>query len=278
MGTGARPTPAQQLAELLTRCQNPFDVPDHTLARLSRTVLCHTELRGRRHQSNPPPELRCSSYRHTFLLADGSALALWELRYDAPEVARREPRQLCEIYPSEPQLLRAEERVHRRMAGGPPGGTLGAPGASPGAPRRSRAPASEPGAHGTLPPEYLATEAGAMEERHYDGRNSPDHARRLLRRAENPDRPGEEVLARLTGARGHDILHVPRPHGPARELHVWCALYQHAFLLADGEELSLFELEHNLSRTGRLICEVYGDAEVADRAAHRRAREHGIGL
>ncbi|MGX9229595.1 DUF6227 family protein [Streptomyces albus] len=59
---------------------------------------------------------------------------------------------------------------------------------------------------------------------------------------------------------------------------MWCTVYQHAFLLADGREVSLYELEHNMTGSGRLVCEVYLDESVADQAAHRLAREHGLDL
>lgn len=115
-------------------------------------------------------------------------------------------------------------------------------------------------------------------QRCYAEGSSPDHARRLLRRAENPDRPGDEVLRLLDTAQAHEIVHVPRPHGLVHELHVWCSVYEHAFLLADGSELSLYELEHDLSTTGRLVCEVYLEESTADRAAHRHARDRGFDL
>jgi hypothetical protein len=107
--------------------------------------------------------------------------------------------------------------------------------------------------------------------RAYPGRDTSEHARRLLRRAVNPDRPGEETLRLLAAARAYDIERLPEPRdrvtAPAR----WCSLYQHAFLLADDREVCLYELEHDATPDRRLVCEVYPDATAADRAARRLA-------
>jgi hypothetical protein len=114
-------------------------------------------------------------------------------------------------------------------------------------------------------------------QRTYTESDSPDHARRLLRRAENADRPGEEVARLLATARGHQILPVPRPQALAHEWQVWCSVYEHAFLLADGTEISLFELEHDLSGSGALVCEVYIEEGFADLAVNRLVRDRGSG-
>lgn len=278
MGAEAHPTPAQQLEQLLARAQNPFDIPDSTLARLSGAVLVHTELCGRRHRTAPLPALRCSSHRHTFLLADGDTVTLWELRYDTPSSGEG-VRRLYETYATHGQLRRAEQRVHQRMAGGPPRTTRGT-GTAPHPPTREPGGHQTPGADGasplSVPPDFVLA-AEHPQEREYTGRDAPDHLRRLMRRAENPDRPGDEVVDTLATALGYDILHVPKPHGVSREFHVWCSVYAHVFDLPDGSRSSLYELEHNLSPTGRLVCEVYRDETAADRAADRRARELGIG-
>jgi hypothetical protein len=245
-------TSAEHLRRLLERARNPFDVPDLVLARLENAILHQVEPLGRQHRNTPAPAVRCASYRHSFLLADGCSLSLFELRHEtvgAPGGA------VHEVYAAEESLRVARRRVHRRMH-------------DPHGPRAAGVPEA---------PAEPPAPVRAPRPRGYSGRNSPDHARRLLRRAENADRPGEEVLRLLSTARGHEIVPVPRPHGtPA--CHVWCSVYEHAFLLADGREVSLYELEHNLSRTGRLVCEVYLEEAGADRAAHRRARDRGIDL
>lgn len=337
-------SPAAHLHALLARAQNPFDVPDAVLDRLEDAVLSRVELCGWRHRKSPSPSVRCSSYRHLFLLADGSCLSLWELRYaiDGPagadgttpaeavagpagaEATAAEGREaeagcertLYEVYDSPEALSRSARRV-LRVAGdpepdpaegdddadsgaGPYGSDAGAPPSPPGlglplpddvrGPFGAAYPRTGPSGPGGGGPDEApaarfpesATATGepysSYEHRAYASGDSPEHARRLLRRAENPDRPGAGVLRRLAGARGHEILHAPRPPALAREQGVWCSVYEHAFLLADGRELSLYELEHNLSPGGRLVCEVYPDESVAESAARRRAREHGLDL
>ncbi len=246
-------TPAAHLRRLLERARNPFDVPDLVLIRLQDAVLHQVEPLGRQHRNTPAPAVRCASYRHSFLLSDGCSLSLFELRH---ETVGAPGGPVHELYAAEESLRTARRRVYRTMRA--PQATQ-VPEEAPAALVEPRRPTRTPRARG------------------YTGRDSPDHARRLLRRAENADRPGEKVLRLLSTARGHEIVPVPRPHGtPA--CHVWCSVYEHAFLLADGREISLYELEHNLSRTGRLVCEVYLEAADADRAAHRRARDRGIDL
>lgn len=276
MGIEAGLTPAAHVRELLARAQNPFDVTDAVLARLDGAVLCQVELHGWRQRKTPSPGLRCSSYRHVFLLRDGTLLPLWELRYDAGDARDGAARTLHEVYESEEALVRSERRVlqtrqapatdacrglrHPGTAGGEPGGDT-----------------AWDGTARQVPVEYVLMTNPPFGRHTYSGDDSPDHARRLLRRAENADRPGEEVSRLLATACGHQILPVPRPRALAQEWQVWCCLYEHAFLLADGSELSLYELEHDLSRTGALVCEVYADEATADQAADRLARLHGIG-
>ncbi|WP_369200839.1 DUF6227 family protein [Streptomyces sp. PU-14G] len=256
MSEEAHLTPAHHLEELLARAQNPFDVADTVLHRLRGAVMFQVELHGRRHRNSPPPALGCSSFRHVFLLADGSSVLLWELCYDGPEGAG----ELHEVYDDAEALLRSERRVHHRM------GEAHTPDASFGGTCASY----------DLPPG--APGAEALPAREYVRGGSAEHARRLLRRAENPDRPGEETLRLLATALGHHITHVPKPHAHPGEGQVWCAVYEHAFLLADGHEVSLYELEHNMTGSGRLVCEVYLEESVADQAAHRLGRGRGLDL
>ncbi|MGH3309231.1 MAG: DUF6227 family protein [Streptomyces sp.] len=260
MSREAVPTPAEHVRELLARAQNPFDVTDAALARLEDAVLCHVELHGWRQRKTPAPSLRCSSYRHLFLLRDGGVLPLWELRYDHENDAADTPHEMCEVYENVEALARSERRVHQSQE----------------RPEPCEVPDS-----GDAALEFLLTtdtESGDRTRRVYTGSDSPDHARRLLRRAENADRPGEDVWRLLATSRGHDILPVPRPRALAHAWQLWCSVYEHAFLLADGSEISLYELEHDLSGTGLLVCEVYLEENVADQAAHRRARDHGFDL
>ncbi|MFI8848604.1 DUF6227 family protein [Streptomyces sp. NPDC053499] len=254
MGDKAHLTPAHHLEELLARAQNPFDVSDEVLDRLRSAVMFQVELYGWRHRNSPLPALRCSSFRHVFLLADGSSLLLWELCYDSPDGTG----ELHEVYDDAEALRRSERRVHHRM------GEEGEP---------------EGAARTTVSFDFLTGAPGTTyPRREYPEGDSAEHARRLLRRAENPDRPGEETLRLLSSALGHHIMHVPGPRMNTVDCQVWCSVYEHAFLLADGTEVSLYELEHNMTGSGRLACEVYLDESVADQAAHRLARERGLDL
>lgn len=272
MGETLDATPERHLEMLLARAQNPFDVSDRALRQLADAVLCQVELQGWQHRNDPPPTLRCSSYRHAFLLADGSSLSLWELRHDSGA----EGRASYEIYESEESLRLSQDRVRQRMDGTgayEPEGAYGTDGAY----------GPSGGVHGQDGSgrgffDFLSAAGEAARRRAYRQRDSPDHARRLLRRAENADRPGEDTLRLLATARGHDILHVPKPHTSVPQYQVWCSVYEHAFLLADGTEISLYELEHNLTGTGQLVCEVYLEQAVADQAAQRRARDQGLDL
>ncbi|NLU73037.1 hypothetical protein HCC61_10165 [Streptomyces sp. HNM0575] len=257
MGMEAVPTPAEHVRELLARARNPFDVSDAVLARLDGALLCHVELHGWRQRKAPAPSLRCSSHRHVFLLPDGQLLSLWELSYDEGPGGEGV---LHEVYESEEALVRSESRVqqsHRAAARGPRG-------------RRY-------GTTREVPVELLLTADHPFGRRTYSETGSPDHARRLLRRAENDDRPGEDVARLLESARGHEILPVPKPQVLAHEWQVWCTVYEHAFLLADGSEISLYEVEHDLSGTGALVCEVYLEEGFADRAVNRLVRERDLG-
>ncbi|MGW0545555.1 DUF6227 family protein, partial [Streptomyces griseoincarnatus] len=47
-------------------------------------------------------------------------------------------------------------------------------------------------------------------------------------------------------------------------------LYEHAFLLLDGSETSLWEVEHTATPDGRHMCEVYEDEETARAAMESR--------
>lgn len=259
--------PERHLRMLLARAQNPFDVSDEVLERLSGAVQCQVDTNGGRADDAPSGAARCGSARHTFLLADGGVQTLWELWQPGASESgdtASPPGPRFEIYECEEALRRSELRVR---GDGP-------------APRSTAfEPAEDGPAYGEDEGEFarlLLEEAG--RGRPWSREDSPGHARRLLRRAENRDRPGEETLRLLADARGHDIVHVPKPRACPPGERLWCSLYEHVFLLADGTEVSLYELEHNLTGGEGLVCEVYPDAAVADRAARRYARARGIDL
>ncbi|MEC4020178.1 DUF6227 family protein [Streptomyces sp. H27-D2] len=247
-------TPAEHITALLTRAQNAFEFDEAVLSRLRLALMHQSELHSWRQRNEPPRPLRCSTHQHTFLLADGSSPVLWELQHDTVEDGHPQ----YELYTDKSALERAERRVHERMGGWHPG----------------EAEAEEFG-----PGEELLIAIGPVAtEREYVEDNSADHAWRVLRRAENTDRPGEDTSRLLRTARAHDIALITKPRSAACGNKVWCRLYEHAFLLADGVEVSLWELEHNLAPDEQLVCEVYLNEAAADQAADRRARALGVEL
>ncbi|MGY0059654.1 DUF6227 family protein [Streptomyces sp. LZ34] len=253
-GTGGG-TPAEHLEGLLARAQNGFEIDEAVLGRARDALMHQSELRSCRQCNEPSGPLGYSTYRHIFLLPDGSSLLLWELEHNTGPA--RSP--LFELYADEDALTLAERRVHERIGGARWDELEGLP--------------------LWLPEQLLHAVAPVETPRAYVSDNSADHARRVLRRAENPDRPGVDTEQLLATAFAHDIALAPKPRrrsgGPDA---TWCRFYEHAFLLAGGDEIVLWELEHNLTADGRLVCEVYLDEVSAELAADRHARALGVDL
>ncbi|KUJ65125.1 hypothetical protein ACZ90_50930 [Streptomyces albus subsp. albus] len=248
-------TPAEHLDGLLARAQNGFEIDEAFLARLRDALMHQTELRSCRQCNDAPRPLGYGTYRHVFLLPDGTSGVLWELEHHTG----LDVRPLYELYADEETLVRAEHRAHERTGGG----------------RWEEFEADSL----WLPDQLLHTPLPVETARVYVADNSADHARRVLRRAENEDRPGEDVERLLATAFAHDIALAPKPRRrPGGPDATWCRFYEHAFLLAGGDEISLWELEHNLTSDGRLVCEVYLDEVAAELAADRRARALGVDL
>ncbi|WP_369194519.1 DUF6227 family protein [Streptomyces djakartensis] len=227
-------SPEEHLARLLGRALNSFELPDETI----RLLDCALAYDGSLHSAHHSEGLHRETYRHTWLLADGCALTLWELVHNTAPGG--EPQH--EVYADEEELRAATARL-------------------------------------ALPPETpdfelpvtVQLSAVAAPRHAYAGEGSADHARRLLRRAENPDRPGADVAALLATASGHQITQAfGRPSRAGRAVLAF-TLYEHAFLLRDGEEVSLWEVEHTATPDGRHMCEVYGSEEAAREAMERRA-------
>lgn len=248
-------TSAEHLDGLLARAQNGFEIDEGVLTRLRDALMHQTELRSCRQCNEPPGPLGYSTNRHIFLLPDGSSHLLWELEHNTSTDGGL----LYELYADEKSLSLAERRVHERIAGA----------------RWDEFDAVPP----WLPEQLLPAVAPSEPQRAYVADNSADHARRVLRRAENADRPGPDMEQLLTTAFAHDIALAPKPRrrsgGPDA---TWCRFYEHAFLLAGGDEIVLWELEHNLTSDGRLVCEVYLDEVAAELAADRHARALGVDL
>ncbi|MFI1409927.1 DUF6227 family protein [Streptomyces sp. NPDC020707] len=227
-------SPEEHLARLLGRALNSFELPDDTIGRLDRALAHDSSLHSAHHSAG----LHRETYRHTWLLADGSALTLWELVHNT--APGRDTQH--EVYEDEEELRTATARL----------------------PLPVDTPDFE------LP--FQVRLSAIPEPLHvYVPDDSADHGRRLLRRAENADRPGEDMAELLRVAFAHQITQAfGRPFRAGRK-RLCFSLYEHAFLLRDGRELSLWEVEHTATPDGRHMCEVYASEEDAREAMERRA-------
>ncbi|MFD8633204.1 DUF6227 family protein [Streptomyces sp. NPDC059533] len=244
-------TTEAHLDRLLGRTLNSFDLPDGLVERLG-TALAHSSSLHTTHHS-PATGLWRETHRHTYLLADGGSVSLWELTYRRGEGDRTVRH---EVFAS-----KAESRLAvARLFGADAADAASDPELLPGD--------EEPENDVAVLTALFAASAPAQRHREYAVEQSADHARRVLRRAENPDRPGEEVAALLRSAYAH---HITQAFGSARQCRpdgreAGFSLYEHAFVLLDGMEFSLWEVEHTATPDGRHMCEVY-DSEVAARGA-----------
>ncbi|MEV8595235.1 DUF6227 family protein [Streptomyces sp. NPDC052012] len=227
-------SPEEHLTRLLGRTLNSFELPDETIRRLDCALAHDASLHSAHHSAG----LHQETYRHTWLLSDGSALTLWELVHNTAPGG--EPQH--EVYVDEEELRTATARL----------------------PLSPDAPDFE------LP--VTVQLSSVCAPRHaYVPDDSADHARRLLRRAENADRPGAETAALLATAFAHQITQAfGRPLRAGRS-GLCFSLYEHAFLLCDGVEVSLWEVEHTATPDGRHMCEVYVTEDAARDAMERRA-------
>ncbi|MET7296514.1 DUF6227 family protein [Streptomyces griseoloalbus] len=229
-------SPEEHLARLLGRALNSFELPDETVQRLDCALVHDSSLHSAHHSAG----LHRETYRHTWLLADGSSLTLWELVHNTAPGA--EPQH--EVYVDEEELRTATARL----------------------PLPPDTPDFE------LPVTVQLSPAPAL--RHvYVPDDSADHARRLLRRAENVDRPGAETAALLATACAYRITQAFGRPARAGRSRLAFSLYEHAFLLDDGAELSLWEVEHTATPDGRHMCEVYVSEDAAREAMERRAAQ-----
>ncbi|MEW2291999.1 DUF6227 family protein [Streptomyces sp. NPDC006743] len=229
-------SPEEQLARLLGRALNSFELPDETI----RALDCALAYDGSLHSAHHSAGLHRETYRHTWLLADGSALTLWELVHNTAPGG--EPQH--EVYLDEEELGTATGRLPL----------------PPDAPQFEQP--------------VLVQLSALPEARHaYAPGDAADHARRLLRRAENADRPGDETAALLETACGHRITQAFGRPCRAGRTGLGYSLYEHAFLLRDGVEVSLWEVEHTATPDGRHMCEVYTTQKAARDAMERRAAQ-----
>ncbi|MFD7320713.1 DUF6227 family protein [Streptomyces sp. NPDC059875] len=244
-------TTETQVERLLGRALNSFDLPDTTVERLE-TALAHSSAL---HSSHHSASLHRTTYRHTYLLADGTALSLWELVHNSG----RDGAEQHELYADEAEARLAASRL---PSGLDPGwGVERSPGPD----------ADEDGDLELL--SALLSRPIPTQPRMYVPDDSADHARRVLRRAENADRPGEETARRLRVAFAHHITQAfGRQCAVESGRDAGFTLYEHAFLLLDGGEMSLWEVEHTQTPDGRHMCEVYEDERTAREAMEHRAR------
>ncbi|MFJ9040382.1 DUF6227 family protein [Streptomyces sp. NPDC102406] len=232
-------SPDEYLTQLLGRALNSFELPDETLHLLDSALAYAGSLHSAHHSAGRHRE----TYRHTWLLADGSAVTLWELVHNTG----RDGREQHEIYVTEDELHLATSRL-------------------------PLPPEAAPDFDIQVPLVPARLSAVAPERRHFgpsDPDSTVDHARRLLRRAENPDpgtRPGPGTVGLLREACAHQIT-----QAFGRRVNQGFALYEHAFLLRDGSEVSLWEVEHTATPDGRHMCEVYPTQEAARAAIEHRA-------
>ncbi|MFG3285054.1 DUF6227 family protein [Streptomyces sp. NPDC048111] len=277
-----------QLAALLGRALNSFDLPDELVERLALAMAHTTSLHSSLHTSAAGTggrRLSRETYRHCYLLLDGTTVTLWELaHHDGREYAH-------ELYAAEDEARLAAARLHRgTLPAGPPAGPddeldalvaeLNGIGLASGVIGAYPAVGGFDGVEdcweaGLGPEEVIGADRAAASPARprapYAPDDSADHARRLLRRAENPDRPGGRTALRLRGAHAHRITQAFGRHCRTGGREAAFTLYEHAFLLLDGGELSLWEVEHTATPDGRHMCEVYGSEQAARTAMERRA-------
>ncbi|NXY98736.1 hypothetical protein HYE82_31030 [Streptomyces sp. BR123] len=252
-------TTEAHLERLLGRALNSYDLSDRLVERLG-TALAHSSSLYTTSHSPAAGRWR-ETHRHTYLLSDGGAASLWELvyRHEGDRTIRHE------VFASRTEFRLA---VARLFGEAPEGDVFGpapfGPEEEPEAADRDAAALSA----------LLTAPTAGQRYREYAVEQSADHARRVLRRAENADRPGERTALLLKTAYAHRIT---QAFGTLQCLadgrDVGFRLYEHAFVLLDGSEISLWEVEHTATPDGRHMCEVYG-TEAAARGA-MEVRAHG---
>ncbi|MFD9539803.1 DUF6227 family protein [Streptomyces sp. NPDC060022] len=240
-------TTEQHLERLLRCALNSFDLSDSTIDRLG-TALAHSSAL---HSSHHSAALHRETHRHTYLLSDGTALTLWELVHGSGRDTGSPRRH--ELYDDEGDARIAAARLA--------GGFWDTPAFG------------DESLQSDLEVLTLLMAAPPVPlPRMYAPDNSADHARRVLRRAENSDHPGAETAGLLRAAFAHHITQIFGRQCRVEGRDAGFTLYEHAFLLLDGSETSLWEVEHTATPDGRHMCEVYEDEESARRAMESRTR------
>lgn len=271
MASAQSSRPSRHLDELLKRAHNGFELGEELLTQLrSAGLMWHTQLHSFRQRKGPPRRLCRRTMKHVCLLADGSDVVLWEVEHNTS--SGEEPS--YEIYTDVEALAEAQLVIDSRF-GQPTPGELDAEAAD----FLSHMPKLVADATVLCPRSYI-----------WDEDRAADHALRLLRRAANSDAPGPDARLPLMAAVAYDILYVTGRHsrigdcagdgdgngdgngngnGDCERVAGW-TLYEHTFLMADGSERSLWEVEHTMDPDGLPVCEVYADREAACDAADGR--------
>lgn len=241
--------PAEQLARLLNRAENGESAAPH-LSWVGTALMHYCGLQSCRHAKGRSRPMDRRTYRHSFLLPDGDVMVLWELEHNTgPDAAMR-----YAVFTDREDLAVAEWEADAAFA------VLGEPAQLP--------------IELFMPPQDFMDLAPAEAEalllpreegcrRSYTEDGSVDHARRLMRRAANPNAPGEDVRRRLRTSAAHTIRIVTRRSALVAGRQVSWTLYEHAFLLNDGSEVSLWEIDHTRTPSGSPVCEVYGSRDAA---------------
>ncbi|WP_327292318.1 DUF6227 family protein [Streptomyces sp. NBC_01198] len=247
--------PGDQLARLLERADNGAAAA-RELNAVRSALMHHCGLQSCRHTKGPPRRLNRRTFRHSFLLPDGSVRVVWELEHDTgPDALPHRS-----VFTEQEGLTLAEWEVDTAF-----GGSTG-PQEMPYDARDGlrQDPAAE-----DLDALLAPGRENALRRAYTEG-DSAEHARRLLRRAANAGAPGSEVGSRLRAAIAHDISIVTRRTALVAGRQVSWSLYEHAFLLLDGSELSLWEIDHTRTPSGDPVCEVYMSQDAALDTAIRR--------
>ncbi|MDJ0347190.1 DUF6227 family protein [Streptomyces sp. H10-C2] len=239
-------TPSDHIDGLLARAAQPAPIAEALLARLRTAIVHRTELVSNRYGKEPGRLLSRRTLRHVYLLPDGTTPVLWELEHDTGPVEHL----VHEVFADESGVLVAEMDVDVRFGDLEHG------------PAVIDLPA--------IRMDLLFAPSSARRHRVYEEDNSADHAVRLLRRAVNPDLPGEAVRRRVLSAVGHDIAFAGNSSRRIDERSVGWTLYEHAFLLPCGEEISLWEVDHSMTTNRHPVCEVYDCMDTARDSAERR--------
>lgn len=263
LADGAEPArsgggPAEQLDQLMARAENGREAALLLSAGVRSALMHYCGLQSCRHTKGPPRRMNRRTYRHSFLLPDGRVQVLWELEHNAGPDGGAVHRA---VFVDREDLTLAEWEVDTAF-----GGSCAQPELLPELPE-PQASFAEAGPRAGDGPFGEPTDAF---RRAYTEGDSAEHAWRLLRRATNAGAPGQDVRSRLRAAIAHDISIITRRSTLIAGRQISWSLYEHAFLLLDGSEVSLWEIDHTRTPSGDPVCEVFASQDAALDTAVRR--------